>query len=290
MVVQMIVVMIIMFVMLVLTRVMFAVVNVLLLGDTLEVGLELALALALRQRAHLHVDVTSSHLRLLVGVAHGHKVALDLGCEGVTQFLVSHLAPTELKLDAHFVTFSEEVFRVDDLDQVVMRINADAELELLQLATLLVLVSLLLMLFLDILVLTVIHDFAHGRLGIGSDLDEVKPALLGHAKGLLGGQNAILLVGDAIHHAHLGRTDALIDAGLVRIPAVVALGAAAAGTVKRGAAACTGLISPWGGRTVDRCAGRASGRCPRSRLRRGSIIGASTELSGTQVIEWIANG
>lgn len=127
----MIVMMFIMLLMFVLTRVMLTLVHVFLIRNPFKVGLEFALALTLRQRAHLHVDVTTGHLRLLVSVAHSDKVGFDLGGQSMAQLLVGHLAATELKLDAHFVTFSQEIFCVDDLDEVIMRINANAEFQLL---------------------------------------------------------------------------------------------------------------------------------------------------------------
>lgn len=291
--IRVIIVVIIMFIMLVFAWIMVTLVHVFFVRDTFEMDLELALALALRQRAHLHVDVTASHLGLLVGMTHGDQVSLDLSSQGMAEFLVGHLTATELQLDAYLVAFRQEIFRVDDLDQVVMRVNADTEFQLLQLATFLVLVGFLLMLFLDVLVLAVIHDFAYRRLSAGGDFDKVESALFGHAQGLLGGQHAILLIGDAIDNADFWRTDTLIDAGLVGITAVVTLmRATAAGTVEWRATATgwTGLVSSWGW-TRGRGAGAASSRCSRRRLGRSWIVvWASAELAGAQVIEWIANG
>ena len=144
------VVMMIVVVMLVLTRIMpLMVQDVLVFGHALEMRLELALALALRQRAELHVDVSARHARILIDMPHGEQVLFDLLRQLMPKLLMRHLAPSELKLDAHLVTFREEVFGMRDLDQVIMRVDADAELHLLHLAALLVLVSLLLVLLLN---------------------------------------------------------------------------------------------------------------------------------------------
>jgi hypothetical protein len=213
----------------------------------------------------------------------------------MAKLLVGHLTPTELELDTHFVPFSQEVFCMDDLDEIIMRINADAELQLLQLATLLVFVGFFLVLFLNVFVFAVINNFAHRGLSTGRHFYEVQPALLGHAQGLLGRKHAILLVGHAIHHADLGCTDALIDPGLVCITAVVTLGPATTAGPIKGRPAAAWLVTPsWPGRrcrAVDRCAGGTRSGCPGCRLRRGRIdVRTGAELAGAQVIEWIANG
>lgn len=288
-------VMVVMLIVLIFAWVMITLVDVLLVCHTLKVSLELTMTLALWERAHLHIDVTASHLGLLIGMTHGDEIVFDLCCQGMAEFLVGHLAATELELDAHLVTFREEIFRVDDLDEVIVGINADTEFEFLQLATLLMLVSFLLVLFLDVLVLAVIDNFAHRGFRTGGDFDEVKTALFGHAKGLLSRENAVLLIGDTIHHTHLRCTDALIDTGLVSVAAVVALGATATGAVeRRSTTASAGLVAPRGCGTIDRGTGCASSSWCRSscrRLRRSRIwIRARAEWAAAQIVEWIANG
>lgn len=298
MIVMMILVVILMFVMLVLTWVMLTLVHVFFIRHTLEVSLELTVTLTFRQRTHLHVDVTTCHLRLLVGMTHGGQIGFDLGRQLVAEFLVCHLTTTELKLNADLVTFGEEVFCMDDLDQVIVRIDADTELQFLQLATLLVLVGLLLVLFLDILVFAVIHDFADRWLCIGCNFDKVKTTFFGHAQRLLSGQHAILLVRDAIDDADFRRTDTLVDSGLVGITAVVTLGSTsptATWAIEGRSAATTGarLISPRGCWTTDRRAGGGPGsRCSCRWLRRSGVLIWTTagEIACAQIIEWIANG
>ena len=177
--------MVILIIVLVFARVMpLFVEDVLVFSDTFEVRLELALALTLRQRTELHVDVTARHARILIDVAHGEQVGLDLFGKQVTQLLMRHLATTELQLDTHLVAFREEVFSMRDLDQVIMRVDADAEFHFLHLAALLMLVGLLLVLLLNVLVLAVIDNFAHGRIGIRGHFNQVQTTLFGDANGL----------------------------------------------------------------------------------------------------------
>lgn len=180
-----VIVIMIIVVVLVLTRVMsFVVQNILVFSHALEVCLELAVALTLRKRTDLHVDVAARHARILIDMAHGKQILFDLLRQLVPKLLMRHLATAELELDAHLVTFREEVFGVGDLDEVVMRVDPDAELHLLHLAALMMLMSLLLVLLLDVLVFAVVDDLAHGRIGIRSNFDQVQSTLFRDANGL----------------------------------------------------------------------------------------------------------
>lgn len=166
------IVQIVMLVVLVLARIMpLMVQDVLVLSDAFEVSLELTLTLALWQRTELHVDVTTRHARILINVPHGQQVFLDLLGQQVPKLLMCHLTTAELQLDAHLVPFREEVFSMRDLDEVIMRVDADAEFHFLHLAALLMLVSLLLVLLLDVLVFAVVDDFADGWVGIRGYFD-----------------------------------------------------------------------------------------------------------------------
>lgn len=233
-VVMMVIVVMIILIVLVLARVVaFLVLDVLMLGDAFEVRLELAVALLAGQRADLHVDVTTRHLWLLIDMAHGEEIALDLLRQLMAQLLMRHLTTAELKLDAHLVAFGEEVLGMHDLDQVIMRVDADAEFHFLHLAGLVMLMSLLLVLLLDVFVFAVVDDLAHGRIGIRRNLDEVQSTLLGDTDGLRGGQYAELMRAILLDDTHFRRTDALIDAGLIdkaTVRPVTASGTIAAGT------------------------------------------------------------
>lgn len=213
---MMLIVVIVMLVMLVLARIMpFLVNDVLVLGDAFEVSLELTLALALWQRTELHVDVTTRHARILIDMPHGQQVFLDLLGQQVTKLLMRHLPSAELQLDAHLVPFCQEVFSMRDLNQVIMRVDADAEFHFLHLAALLVLVSLLLVLLLDVLVFAVVDDLADGWVGIRSHFHQIQTTLFGDANGLRSGNDAELMMTILLDNTDLGRTDALIDTGLI---------------------------------------------------------------------------
>ena len=167
--VAMMIIVVILIIVLVLTRIMpIFVEDVLMLCDAFKVRLEFALALALRQRTELHVDVTPGHTGILIDVPHSQQVCLDLLGKQVTELLMRHLTTTELQLDAYLVPFRKEVFGMRDLDQVIMWVDADAEFHFLHLAALMVLVSFLLVLLLNVLVLAVVDDLAHGRIGVRS--------------------------------------------------------------------------------------------------------------------------
>ncbi len=266
MIIVMIVMKVVVLIMLVLTRIVsFVMLDVLVFSDTFEVRLELALALALRQGTELHVDVTARHARILIYVTHGQQVCLDLFRKQVTELLVRHLATTELQLDAHLVTFREEVFSMRDLDQVIMRVDADAEFHFLHLAALLMLVSLLLVLLLDVLVLAVIDNFAHGRIGVRGHFHQVKPALFGDANGLRSRDDAKLMMTIFLDDAHLRRTNALIDTGLIHKTAVGSVTSAGTIATTTGTKRSTGtLVAPcrtgWSGGPW-RSHGGACGTC-----------------------------
>lgn len=249
--VMVVVMMIVVIIMLVLTRVVTVVMlDVVMLGDAFEVRLELAVALLAGQRADLHVDIAPSHLRLLIDVAHGEEVGLDLLGQFVSELLMRHLTTAELKLDAHLVAFREEVLRVDDLDVVIVRVDADAEFHFLHLAALLMLVGLLLVLLLDVLVLAVIDNFAHGRIGVRSHFHQVKPTLFGDANGLRSRDDTKLMMTIFLDDAHLRRTNALIDTGLIHkttIRSVTATGTIATTGTK--CSAGTLVATRWTGRS-----------------------------------------
>ncbi len=292
--------MMILLIMLVFTRVVaLLMLNVILGSDTLEMSLELAVPLLFRQRTHLHVDVSSGHLGLLVHMSHGVQILLDPLGELMPKFLVRHLTPLELKLNAHLVTFRQEVFGVDNLDVVIVGIDADAELQFLHLATLVVLVSFLLVLFLKVFVLAVIDDFADGRLGVRSHLHQVQSTLASHADRLRRWQDTIHMVRDTIHHAHFRRTNAFIDARLIDITSVVGT----ASSIGASTAHRARTSSHWRTIKTTACLPAKTSRALRTRPQgrwwctRGSgcltwaaLILPSGELVAVKALEWIANG
>lgn len=303
------IIVVVILIMLVLTRVVtFLMLDVMMLSDAFEVRLELTMALLPRQRTDLHVDVAARHLRLLIALSHGLQVLFDLPSKLMSELLVSHLTATELKLDAHLVTFGEEVFSVNDLDMIVVRIDSDAELHFLHLAALLVLVRLFAVLLLDVLVFAVVDDFAHGRVGIRCDLDQIQPTLLGNTDGLMRWQNTQLMLSILFNHTHLRRTNALIDACLIHEPAVWAIPPTRAvlstWTIKRCTTSSRSVLSrTW--KTSRRTRRSRRPRCLTERPRRTRrcvlwacgtrrsaliLLWARREITAVQLLEWIAYG
>lgn len=306
----MIVVVVIILIVLVLAGIVpFLILVVVMLGDAFEMWLELPMALLRGKRADLHVDVTSGHFGLLIALAHGFEVFLDLSGEQVAEFLVSHLTATELELDAHFVTFGEEVFGVGDLDEVIVRIDADTELHLLHLASLLMLVGLFLVLFLDVFELAVVDDFAHRRVSHRGNFDEVQTTFFSRTESHMRGHDAQLMLTVFFNDAHLGGTDALVDAvqfigmaSTVAISTPRAISTTATTAAKRAwslpwrARACRASCKAIGGGTCACAQGARSnttngwarlGRTWLGLLRARRI---AAKLPATQALEWIANG
>lgn len=180
----------------------------------LEVG-EFPDALLFGQRGDLHVDVTPGHLRLLIGVPHLHEIFTNALGQLKTNFLVSHLTALELQLQANLVAVGEELLSMENLDEVIVRINPDTELQLLELAALLSLGSLLLFLFLLVFELAVIDNFANRRIRTGGNFHKVQSAIFRSSNGLSGGHDAHLLSALSVDHAHLGCPDTVVDTGLI---------------------------------------------------------------------------
>lgn len=207
-----IVIVMVIHVVLVLTRVMIPVKVVLMvLSDAFEMRLELAMTLLPRKRADLHVDVSPGHLGLLITLAHSLQVFLDLARELVAKLLVRHLAASKLKLDAHLVTFGEEILRVGYLDEVVMRIDADAELHLLNFAAFLMLMSLLLVLLLDVFEFAVVDDLAYRRISLRSHFHQIQATLTSNTQRLMRRQNAKLMLAIFLNNTNFRRTNAFVN-------------------------------------------------------------------------------
>ena len=108
----------------------------------------------------------------------------------LTDVAVGVLAATELKRQTHLVAFTEELA---DLTQLVLQITDVStwmELDFLHLRGLL---GLTLLLGLDgflVAEFSVVHDLAHGRLGVWSDLHQIEPLAFSHALCLISRHNA----------------------------------------------------------------------------------------------------
>ena len=135
-----------------------------------------------------------------------------------TQVRVRHLAPAEHDRDLDLVPPVQEPHDVALLGGVVVLVDLGAELDLLQAGPRLLLAGLLLANVAFVLELAVVHDPAHGRIGLRRDFDEVQIQVTGLAQRLAGVDHPDLLaVGP--HQAYLGRPDPVVYARIGRDPA-----------------------------------------------------------------------
>ena len=128
---------------------------------------------------HEHVAALELGLRLDRGI--GLEV-LRQALEHVETLLrMRHLATAEHDGDLHARALLEEAEHVTLLGLVVADVDLGTELHLLDLDARLVLARCLGLHGLLVLVLTIVHDAAYGRIGVRSDLDEVEVLLVGDA-------------------------------------------------------------------------------------------------------------
>src|SRR4051795_7968029 len=170
---------------------------------------------------------------LLVGSQHHRHVAavllgpllddgelLELLREAVEDHLpalrMGHLAPAEHDRHLDLVARLQEALDMALLGVVVVLGDLRPELDLPDRDLLLVLARGLLALGLLVLVLRVVQHPAHGRLGVGRDLDEVEIPLLGVAERLGRLQDAHLLAVWS-DETDLWHADALVDTGRVAL-------------------------------------------------------------------------
>ena len=85
----------------------------------------------------------------------------------------------------HAVAVGQELLRVAELDVEIVDVDAGRHADLLDLYHALILAGFLLALGLLEPELAVIHQLAYRGDGVGRDLDQVQPLLLGHAQRLL---------------------------------------------------------------------------------------------------------
>ena len=110
---------------------------------------------------------------------------------------MGHLAAAKAHGYLHPVAISEELQGVFQLHVEIPDVDTGRHADLLDLHHVLVLAGLLLTLALLEPVLSVVHQLAHGGIGLGGDLDQVQPLLVGDAQGLLRGHDTHLFAAGA---------------------------------------------------------------------------------------------
>jgi hypothetical protein len=168
----------------------------------------------LRREHHRHVAAV-----LLGALLDDREISEVLG-EAVEDHLaalgVGHLAPAEHDRHLDLVAPLEEALDVALLGVVVVLGDLRPELDLADVDLLLVLAGGLLFLVLLVLVLRVVQDPGHRRLGVGRHLDEVEVAVLCHPQGV-GGAHDPHLLAVLVDEPDLGDADALVDPGGVAL-------------------------------------------------------------------------
>ena len=141
-----------------------------------------SLALA-GQRSDQHDHLAAFHLREVLHTASFFCVLCHTLQQFATKVLVRHLAATEAQRDFYLVAILKKLENVAHFHFVIIGVGVRTELDLFDFDDLLLFAGLALALLLFIFELAKIHDFAHGRVGIWRNLDQIKPGLFGHFHG-----------------------------------------------------------------------------------------------------------
>ncbi len=123
------------------------------------------------------------------------------------------LAAAEQDHCLHLVARSEEALGTLALGFVVVGVDLETEPNLFEDRVRLIASSFLGLLSLFVLELAVIHDLGHGRLGIGSNLNQIQVGLLSQAQSVLDADYAYLLALRA-NKTHLRNADSVIGTGI----------------------------------------------------------------------------
>ena len=154
---------------------------------------------------------TSISARSLLNEALVLKHVQHFGNLILTDIAVGVLAATELERKAHLVSFTEELANLAQLVLQVTDIRTGMELDFLHLRSLL---SLALLLGLDgflVAEFPVVHDLAHGRLGVWGNLHQIEPLTFSQALSLIRRHNAEHLT-VCVKNAHRRHADLVVYA------------------------------------------------------------------------------
>jgi hypothetical protein len=128
--------------------------------------------------------LSAFHLRPLLYNADILQIGLDTSQQLGTQFPMGHLATPEPYSDLSLVALFQKFAQIAHLDLVIRFFRSRTEFDFLELDLFLFLtVSLRLLTFFEP-ELAEVHNAAHGRRGIGHDLDQIEIGLLSFRQGL----------------------------------------------------------------------------------------------------------
>lgn len=139
--------------------------------------------LLVRHRADQHDHLTAFHLGEVFDAAHLFGVFGDAFQQLAAQILVCHLTTAKAQGDFDFVAIVQKLEHVPHFDLIVICIGVRSELDLFDLDDLLLFARFGFALLRLVFEFAEIHDLAHGRVGVGRDLDQVQPGFFGHFHG-----------------------------------------------------------------------------------------------------------
>ena len=176
-------------------------------------------ALVAGQRADHQVDGLAHELRLEIGMPERRDFRDEFVDDLKPDFGMGHFTAAKLEGDLDLHVLAEEIHGMHDLDAEIVRIDARAQLDLLDGGGVLVLAGFLLLLGQLIAELADFDDAADRRDGVGGNLDEIHAVLAGQVQRLIEGKNAELL---ALRpdDAHFAGADFAVDAHLRRVGGV----------------------------------------------------------------------
>jgi len=175
------------------------------------------------------------------GSLPGSRVLGELAEQTHTLLGARLLAASEQDHGLHLVAGLEEALSALALGLVVVGLDLQTEADLLEDRVRLIAPRFLGLLGSFVLVLPVVHDLDHGRLRVGSHLDQIEIGFLSQAQRHLDADDADLL-SCGTHEADLGDADAVIGAGIADAELLFRAGMSA--TATQGVSRAKRRISP----------------------------------------------
>src|SRR5690349_6744666 len=177
------------------------------------------------------------HLRPCLDLADVRQILFELLQNARAEFAVAHLAPAKPDRGLHFVAFLQPLTRMFHAVVVVVVVGAGAKLYFLDGDCDLLLLRLIGLLLRLVLVLAKVDDPANGRIGVGSNLDQVQTLFAGGTNGISHVHDAPLLFFVA-NHAHFRYANSFLNSDRRQAPVIRTLSA----TTKACSYCCTSWV------------------------------------------------
>lgn len=163
------------------------------------------------RREH-HGHASAFHFGFLLDLGYVLELFDEASQQQGTAVLIYDVSTAELYPGLHLVSAGKEFAGVLGFEPEVVIVGIGSEADLLLFHTSGFLFLLFLLLLLLIAVLPVVHDSAYGRIGVGSDLYEVKVSLRCKFEGSTDVIDAVLTL--RIHNTDFRGADLIVDPGL----------------------------------------------------------------------------